>query len=799
MNSQDILEQSNRCLADDAPPCGCACPLGVDIKGLVEKLRRGQNAAAYRLLKRSTVFPSIVAHICDAPCESACLLAPPESDPLAVREFERFLCRAEYRDVAAYRILPKKQRIGIVGGGLAGLSCAWKLIARGYRVSLYEATGQLGGKLRALPAPILPPECLERELRPTAGADFLEIHLNTDIAAVGDDLTIAGVTFDAVVAATGDDQFADVRFPGLLVLHSCREQGPLEAIRQGVAASYSVESLIKTGRMDEKNDAPGSCSKCVPGLLISPSRCQVKARLGAWTEPDVRQEAGRCQLCSCRACLNVCDLLEFFGKNPRRALVESAGVLGKSVTGGTKAALRQALACTQCGACQRECPVDIDLGRIYLDLRRTLNHRGSLPVGYYAYYLEDQRFACNEAALLLGDAQPVSYVYFPGCQIGASRPEQTIRSWQAVRLASGGTAALQMTCCGAPAAWAGDERLHREALAAIKKAHASLGRPTYLLACPSCARMFAKYLPTLKTRMLWEWLLEQDILPPATQNLPDQVTVFDPCASADVPDTQKAVRQLLRRCGFTPRELPDELRARCCGYGGLISQAAPELHADIRSIQAALNGSPFVAYCSNCRDSLAAAGQQAYHLFDLLFSEVTSANQPPTLSQRRQNRLVLKQRLVGDAATDAVIAAGAALGDAAAADQSVVGAASARHSASARRSFECLIPEGVRAVMQRELMLDEDVEAVIAHARETRASVFNPANDEYTAHLRRGYNTFWVRFAQLDESRYELRSVYSHRMSIAAEGAMSSASGSGVTVMDDAGIANSGGDGGANV
>jgi protoporphyrinogen oxidase len=35
--------------------------------------------------------------------------------------------------------------VGIVGGGVAGLMCAWELAALGFEVDLYESTGELGG------------------------------------------------------------------------------------------------------------------------------------------------------------------------------------------------------------------------------------------------------------------------------------------------------------------------------------------------------------------------------------------------------------------------------------------------------------------------------------------------------------------------------------------------------------------------------------------------------------------------------------------------------------------------------
>src|SRR6266851_2443555 len=41
-----------------------------------------------------------------------------------------------------------RSRIAIVGGGLAGLTCAWRLKQAGLLATIYEAAGDLGGRCR---------------------------------------------------------------------------------------------------------------------------------------------------------------------------------------------------------------------------------------------------------------------------------------------------------------------------------------------------------------------------------------------------------------------------------------------------------------------------------------------------------------------------------------------------------------------------------------------------------------------------------------------------------------------------
>src|SRR3981081_374851 len=69
-------------------------------------------------------------------------------------------------------------KIAIIGGGVAGLYCAYRLLDRGYEVTLYEATSRLGGRiftgkfefdLQPMSRMILGPAQLNENSQPAAG------------------------------------------------------------------------------------------------------------------------------------------------------------------------------------------------------------------------------------------------------------------------------------------------------------------------------------------------------------------------------------------------------------------------------------------------------------------------------------------------------------------------------------------------------------------------------------------------------------------------------------------------------
>jgi hypothetical protein len=56
-----------------------------------------------------------------------------------------------------------------------------------------------------------------------------------------------------------------------------------------------------------------------------------------------------------------------------------------------------------------------------------------------------------------------------------------------------------------------------------------------------------------------------------------------------------------------------------------------------------------VTYCTNCRDSFASIKREAWHILDLLFSDDSqnrAKRNPPSISQRKQNRILLKKTIL---------------------------------------------------------------------------------------------------------------------------------------------------------
>jgi NADH-quinone oxidoreductase subunit F len=197
-------------------PCMSACPAGVYVPGFVSLVGEHRYAEALRMHREHNPFASVCARVCFHTCEDKCRRSNLD-EALAIRGVKRFLVEQEVT-VQTPNMLENpvnaKKKIGIVGAGPAGLSCAYFLARLGYKPKVFEAESKPGGMLvQAIPAYRLPREELMREIRMIERLG-VELELNVKL---GRDFTLQGLRdegYDAVFIGVGAPMGSKLRIPG---------------------------------------------------------------------------------------------------------------------------------------------------------------------------------------------------------------------------------------------------------------------------------------------------------------------------------------------------------------------------------------------------------------------------------------------------------------------------------------------------------------------------------------------------------------------------------------------------------
>jgi NADPH-dependent glutamate synthase beta subunit-like oxidoreductase len=161
---------------EKTPPCQAGCPNSGNVRGWLgyiaqrEKLGLTLEEAydkAWLELADRNPFPATIGRICPHPCEQRCT-RDGKDGAVSINALERFLgdWGIERRlDLPRMTEEAREESIGVVGSGPAGLSFAYQMARRGYRVTVYEKHDVPGGMLRhAIPDYRLPRNVLDAEV-----------------------------------------------------------------------------------------------------------------------------------------------------------------------------------------------------------------------------------------------------------------------------------------------------------------------------------------------------------------------------------------------------------------------------------------------------------------------------------------------------------------------------------------------------------------------------------------------------------------------------------------------------------
>jgi len=769
MDAFGIQEMGKLCIRGELPPCITKCPVHVDVRGILGFIQQGNFDEALKLYCKSVLFPEIISRICDHPCEDVCLRKD-RDEAIAIQLLEKACVDfGSLKTPKRFPVPPKDKRIAVIGAGLSGLGCAYELKRKGYQVDLYEKTDRLGGRIWSYDPTVLPREALEKDLIPLSKSG-VNLFLSTpihDIEELEYDAFFIGFTegVDKLLTCT-----SDVYDPISLAIgergvfgvtpssngDSTAKYSPITSLADGMRAARSIERYFQKVSLHTGREKEGSYySKTHVTIPDSPWQARIKCEEALWYQKDQAvQEAKRCWQCACIECQKVCSFIDQYQLFPD----DLAKTIGKNMYAypsiGKSSATSLINSCSLCGLCQVVCPGDLDLGEACLNARRIMVERNIMPMAIHDFSIRDMLFS-NGEDFFLAKHQPgmdsSSYLFFPGCQLGASKPSYVSDCYSYLIENLSGGVALLLGCCGAPAEWAGREDLFQKQVRLLLETWDKLGQPKVILACPTCLKLFKKYLPQVPAEMIWQ-VIEKvgwQSLPPNEKG--KTLALHDPCASRYDKETQDCVRRILIKLGYQIEELPlNREKTTCCSFGGLVATVNKDLAAKIAAERISASPRDYVTYCVNCRDDFARLGKKTWHLLDLIFASKYLANASaqlsvPSYSQKRMNRQKLKRNLL----------------------QNIWGI-EMKEEQNAYPTV--IISSELEEKMDQDLILVEDVRQVLYNAEQNGKNIVLLENGHLMAHWRIGLITYWVEYRKTEKANcFEIINTYSHRMQIIEE------------------------------
>ena len=145
-------EQSSRCSQCGVPFCQIHCPLSNNIPDWLKLTAEGRLQEAYELAQSTNNMPEVCGRICpqDRLCEGNCVIEQSGHGTVTIGSVEKYITENAWNKgwIKPIKVRnEKKQSVGIIGTGPAGLACAEQLRKQGYQITIYDRYDRPGGLL----------------------------------------------------------------------------------------------------------------------------------------------------------------------------------------------------------------------------------------------------------------------------------------------------------------------------------------------------------------------------------------------------------------------------------------------------------------------------------------------------------------------------------------------------------------------------------------------------------------------------------------------------------------------------
>lgn len=742
ISKEEIDSMVERCVYEEPPFCNAACPLKLDTRAMLKAVAGGDLKKALQLYEKAAPFPLILSAGCEAPCEAKCRMCE-VGDGIAIRNIEKAVARyGQQTKLGGIFRTKKKKTVAILGSGLFPLFLAGELEKKAYPITVFCEQETLEEFLRCEMA-FLDEDAFALELKRLKGKD-IQFVFSCEITRPF--LEEKRGEFDLLCASAtvARDLLPEAEFlPELMIceaeaLVTCREEGVMAAAFGAKKAALTIDRLAQN--LDPRNmrGSEGACeSRLYTDLSEAGQLKRIPENGQGYRAEEAVEEAKRCIQCHCEECMKSCAYLRHYKKYP--------GLLSREIYNNTQIIMgdhqlnKPMNACSLCGQCTVVCPNGFDMAHVCHIARQNMVSTDKMPLAPHEFALLDLFFSNGDA--FLARPQPgfdtCRYVFFPGCQASAIAPETVKAAYLDLCARLEGGVALMLGCCGAICDWAGRYEMTDRTKEFIDRELSKLGNPIVIAACPTCAKELRSH-EEISVRGIWEVLLERG-LPDGGHSLERPVAMHDACGARGDAETQEAIRTIARKLGCTVLETPySGDRSPCCGYGGLTAYANKEVAAEMTEQCLERSDAPYLSYCTACRDRFARQGRESRHILELVYG--TDAGSPPDISEKRRNRLTLKNDLLREFWLEEPM--------------------------EAKLDYQLDYTDEARRLMDERMILTDDVIAVMNFFRETGEAVYDSESSLLIARNRIGNATFWVKFTRDGEDRYTVHGAYSHRMNV---------------------------------
>lgn len=266
-------------------PCKTACPAHIAVQGYLKMASQGRYKDALALIKKENPFPAVCGRICNKRCEDACTRGMIDR-AVSIDAVKKFIAAKDLED--EHRYVPEivvasnrgrwKEKVAIIGGGPAGLSCAFYLAQMGYYPTVFEKNEKPGGMLTyGIPSYKLEKDVIDAEIEIMKE---MGVEIRTGVE-VGKDVTIPELRNDGYKAFYVAVGCQGGRYPNIPNDHAEGTQTAVEFLKEANTGKCHFEDetvvvgggnvAIDAARVSARSGAKKVTMLCLESKDIMPA------------------------------------------------------------------------------------------------------------------------------------------------------------------------------------------------------------------------------------------------------------------------------------------------------------------------------------------------------------------------------------------------------------------------------------------------------------------------------------------------------------------------------------------------
>ncbi len=152
-------------------PCIEACPAKVNVPRYIDYIKDGKISHSLGVILQKYPMAATCGRVCVRFCEMACRRAFVD-EAVGIKVLKRYVAdheRGVQQELFSRELVtdpqPDDLKVAVIGGGPAGISCAYHLLLKGYPVDVLEAKTEAGGMASTgIPSYRLPKDVLQAEI-----------------------------------------------------------------------------------------------------------------------------------------------------------------------------------------------------------------------------------------------------------------------------------------------------------------------------------------------------------------------------------------------------------------------------------------------------------------------------------------------------------------------------------------------------------------------------------------------------------------------------------------------------------